>query len=93
MYFGIKWILIFNLQVVKVTKDMSIGPAQLKCLPHDEPTKDLVEPVCNVSLPESFQSPQHVVSELPVSVLRLANNQVFQLGVFKPDRVGRLYPG
>ena len=42
--------------------------------------------------------PQHVLFEfwnvyVPVSVLRLANNQVFQLGVFKPDRVGRLYPG
>ena len=46
MYFGIKWILIFYVQVMKVTKDMSIGPAQLKCLPHDEPTKDLVEPEC-----------------------------------------------
>ena len=46
MYFGIKWISFFYVQVVKVTKDMSIGPAQLKCLPHDEPTKDLVEPEC-----------------------------------------------
>jgi len=44
MYFGIKWISLFYVEVVNVTKDMSIGPAQLKCLPHDEPTKDLVKP-------------------------------------------------
>ena len=45
-----------------------------------------------------FLTQQHILFEfwnvyVPVSVLRLANNQVFQLGVFKPDRVGRLYPG
>ena len=30
-----------------LTKYMSIGPGQLKGLPHDEAAKDLVEPDCN----------------------------------------------
>ena len=29
---------------------------------------------------------------VPVSVLWLANNQIFQLGILEPDRVGRFYP-
>ena len=71
---------------------MGIGPGQFKSLPHDETTKDLVKSeskgfqikiLCSVTFNEDF---------LPVPVLRLADNQVFQLGIFKPDRVGRLHP-
>ena len=32
---------------IVLTKHMSIGPGQLKGLPHDEAAKDLVEPDCN----------------------------------------------
>ena len=70
-----------------LTKHMSIGPGQLKGLPHDEAAKDLVEPDCNrfqFMLFDMFQ---------PVPVLRLADNEVFQLGVFEPDRVVGLDPG
>ena len=66
---------------------MSIGPGQLKGLPHDEAAKDLVEPDCN-----RFQFMLFDMFK-PVPVLRLANNEVFQLGVLEPDRVVGLDPG
>ena len=66
---------------------MRIGPGQLKGLPHDEAAKDLVEPDCN-----RFQFMLFDMFK-PVPVLRLANNKVFQLGVFEPDGVVGLDPG
>ena len=39
-----------------------------------------------------FKSFCSVTISLPVSVLRLANNQVLQLGILEPNRVGRFHP-
>ena len=72
-----KSVLLFVRKVL--TKHMSIGPGQLKGLPHDETAKDLVEPYCN-----RFQFMLFDMFK-PVPVLRLADNEVFQLGVFEPD--------
>ena len=73
---------------------MSIGPGQFKSLPHDETTKDLVEPEWKgvLKLNTLSRSLCSVTISLPVSVLRLANNQVLQLGILEPDRVSRFYP-
>ena len=73
---------------------MSISPGQFKSLPHDEATKDLVEPERKgvLKLNTLSRSLCSVTISLPVSVLGLTNNQVLQLCILEPDRVGRFYP-